>query len=361
MNDTRHDITSMQLMAFLISAQIGIGILNLPAILAQKLGHDGWISTIATGIICLVLALIITYLLKRYLNKTIFQIYNEVYGKIIGFILSLYFILYMSFITGITLRIFMEAVNIGVLKITPPLVITILILLSTIYGISKGLKVICRFSVILFFSYFILILTLLLGSKYARFTYLLPIGESGLRSIVQGIKMNIYAFLGFELIAPIYPNIKNKEKTIKYMAISIIFTTIYYALEVVVSTMIFGEIKLSMLVMPVYNIEQSIQVPVIERLDTLYILFWFPTMASTVRAYLFSTYYSIQQLFKVKKENLLIFIIVVIEIIISRIPRDFEDTYIYSEYAGNMGAIAILIIIITFFISIFKRKVTKLK
>ncbi|GLC29086.1 GerAB/ArcD/ProY family transporter [Clostridium omnivorum] len=357
MNNPRHEITSVQLMGFIVSAQIGIGILTLPSILAQKVGHDGWISVIGAGGICLVEGLFITYLLKGYSNKSIFEINNIIYGKILGAILNLGFILYLLFITGITLRVFEEAVNIIILKLTPPIVITLLILLSTIYGISKGLKVICRFAVMLLFSYFILIITLLLVLKYTRYTYLLPVGKAGFMPIIQGIKMSSYSFLGFELIAFIYPNIKDKANAPKYMVISLIFTTIYYAVSVIVSIMVFGETKLSMLVFPVYNMEQAIEVPVIERLDTLYILFWFPTMASTVRAYLFSSYYSISMLFKVKKRNPLLFIVVVVEIIISRIPKNFESTYAYTEYSGSIGMIVVFIIVITFFISIFRKKV----
>lgn len=344
-------------MAFIVSGQIGIGILTFPSILAQKVGHDGWISVIGAGGICLFEGLLITYLLKRYSDKTIFEINNICYGKILGTLLNLGFILYLLFITGVTLRVFEETVNIIILKLTPPLVITLLILLSTIYGISKGLKVISRFAVMLLFSYLILIITLLLAVKYTRYTYLLPIGKAGLLPIIQGIKISSYSFLGFELIAFIYPNIKDKQNVPKYMIVALIFSTIYYALSVIVSIMVFGETKLSMLVFPVYSIEQALEVPVIERLDTLYILFWFPTMAASVRAYLFSTYNSISILFKVKKINPLLTIVIVVEIIISRIPKNFESTYTYSEYAGNIGMIVVFIIIITFFISIFKKKV----
>lgn len=356
-SNPKHEITSVQLMGFIVSAQIGIGILTFPSILAQKVGHDGWISIIGAGIVCLIEGLLITYLLKSYSDKTIFQINNITYGKILGSILNLAFILYLLFISGVTLRVFEEAVNIIILKFTPPIVITFLVLLSTIYGVSKGLKVVCRFAVMLLLSYFILIITLLLVVKYTRYTYLLPIGNAGLMPIIQGIKISSYSFLGFELIAFIYPNIKDKENAPKYMSAALIFTTIYYALSVIVSIMVFGEKKLSMVVFPVYNIEQAIEVPIIERLDTLYILFWFPTMASSVRAYLFSSYYSISIMIKAKKTNPLLFIVVAIEIIISRIPKDFESTYAYAEYAGNIGMIVVAIIIVTFFISIFRKKV----
>jgi spore germination protein (amino acid permease) len=356
MNDTRHDITSVQLMAFIIASQIGIGILVLPSLLARQIGHDGWISTIITGVVCLIVVVIIMLLLRRYINKTIFEINISLYGKILGYILNLFFIIYLLFITGITLRVFVEVINIIILKFTPALVITGLLLIPTIYATSKGLKVICRFVVLLFFAYLILILSLSLVVHHIRYTYIMPIGKSGLIPIINSIKSSFYSFLGFELVTLIYPNIKNKEKAFKYMIMGIIFTTMYFTVVAAITTMLFGEIKLSMLVFPIYSMEQIITVPVIERLDTVYILFWFPTMAATVLCYFFSTYYSVSKLIKIKRGKLLIAIVTIIEIIISRIPKNFEATSRYSNYSGIYGMLIIGSIIITFFITLFKKK-----
>jgi spore germination protein (amino acid permease) len=357
MNDTRQDITSVQLMAFTISGAIGVGILLLPSLLAEEVGHDGWISSLVGGFICLIVTVMIMLLLRRYINKSIFQINILLYGKIFGYILNLFFIVYLIFITGITLRIFEEVTNIIILKLTPALVTTVLIILPTIYATSKGLKVVCRFSVLLFIAYFILILSLLLAIHNLRFTYIMPIGKAGFIPIIKSMKVTIYSYLGFELATLIYPNVKDKEKALKYMVISIIFTTIFFTIVVSISTMLFGEIKLSMLVFPIYNIEQSITVPVLERLDTVFILFWFPTMGGTIRSYFFSLYYSISMLFNIKRKKLLLAIVTIIEIIISRIPENFEAIYRYSTYSGILGVIIISIIIITFFISLFKKKV----
>ncbi|MCM0650727.1 spore germination protein [Clostridium swellfunianum] len=356
MNDSRHDITSTQLMALLVSAEIGAGIVTLPSILAQKVGHDGWISIIITGFLCIAVGLIIMNLLKSYSDKTIFQINDIIYGKILGFILNFSFLLYLVFIAGMTLRVFMEIVNIIVLKLTPPLVITVIISISTVYGVAKGLKVIARFSVMLYFSYFIMILTLLMAIKYTRYTYLLPVGYAGLSNIANGVKISAYSFLGFELVAVIYPNIKNKDKAATYMCLSIAITTLYYVMAVVVTTAMFGETKLAMLVFPIYNLEQSLNIPVIERFDIFYIMFWFPTIASSVRAYFFSAYYGITKVFKIRMKKLLIFALAVAVIAISRVPRNFEAMYDYLKFGGNLGIFLIFIINITFLISFVKRR-----
>lgn len=356
MSDTRLDITSKQMAAFIISGQIGIGILSLPSIIVAEVGHDGWISVLLGGIVCLILALLIIALLKKYKNKTIFEINILVYGKIFGYTLNVFIELYLMFITAITIRIFTETISIIILRLTPQIIITIVILIPTIYAMTKGLKLICRFATLLFIAYLILVMTLFLIIKDLKFTYIMPIGKAGLIPIIKNINLTIYAYLGFELTTLFYPKVKDKENVGKAIMIGMLFTIAYYTGIVLISTMFFGEIKLSMLVFPVYNIEQSIAIPVIERLDTVYMLFWLPTMGGAARAYLYATYYSASALFNIKRQDWLITFIILLEIIVSRIPKNFESTYRYSVYSGIMGMVVIVMTIVTFFVSYLRKK-----
>ena len=82
--DNKQQINSMQLMALTISGQIGIGSLFLPNTLAQKDGHDGWISTLLAGIICTIITILIMLLLRKYSDKTIFGINLLLYGNFWG-------------------------------------------------------------------------------------------------------------------------------------------------------------------------------------------------------------------------------------------------------------------------------------
>lgn len=359
MNDPRHDITSFQLMSFTISAQIGIGSLFLPSMIVQQVGRDGWISTMLSGFISTIFAAIIMLLLKRYRNKSIFEINCLLYGKI-GYFLNIIYIGYLIFITGTIIRAFEETINIVILKATPPIVITFFIMLPSIYATAKGLKVICRFSILASLIYFVIILTCFLNFSNIRYTYLMPIGEAGLLPILKGMLINVYSYLGFELAALIYPNISNKEKGLKYMVTAMLFTTVFYTLLVVFLIMLFGEIKLSMLVFPMYSMEQIISLPVIERMDTIFILLWIPTMGSTLRAYLFSAYYSTSILFKIKRSKLLLAVVILITVIISRIPPNFESLNRYSFYAAIYGVVVIALIIVNFFVSLFRGKGVRL-
>lgn len=356
MDNKKQQISSMQLMAFTVSGQIGVGGLFLPSTLAQKVGHDGWLSTIFAGIICTIIAIIITLLLKKYYDKNIFDINILFYGKFLGNLINLIFIFYLVFICGITIRIFEEVINIILLRFTPPMVITTLCLVPIVYATTKGLKVICRFAVLVYIAYFLLIISFLFHRHNIRLTYLMPVGQAGLGTIFSNMKLAIYSYLGFELVALIYPNVTDKEKVLKCMVRAMMFTTFIYTFIVAFSVTLFGEVKLRMLVFPVYNIEQAISVPVIERLDTFFLLMWFPAMGSTITAYFFSTYHSISILFNIQKNKILLLIVTVIEIIISRIPPNFESINRYSFYSSICGLCIVATIIITFFISLFRQK-----
>ncbi|MDP4144326.1 MAG: GerAB/ArcD/ProY family transporter, partial [Bacillota bacterium] len=108
------------------------------------------------------------------------------------------------------------------------------------------------------------------------------------------------------------------------------------------------------------TMQQSIKAPIIERLDILFLTIWFPTMASSMRAYFFTSYYSIKKLFNFKEHNLFflcIFALVVVAI--SRIPSDYETTSNYINFIGVLTFIFVSFLVLSYLLSfINKRGVT---
>lgn len=351
-----NQISSWQLVSFIISSQIGLGILTLPSILAKKVGHDGWIPVLLSGMAVLFLVIPIIGLLKRFPGKSILDINVLVYGKIIGMLLNLLLVAYLIFSTGISTRIFVELINIIVLKETPKIVISLLIISPTFYFTVKGLKVVCRFANLLYLAHVLMLLTFLLILRNVRFTYLLPVAKPGFLELIKAMPCTAYSFLGFELAAIFYPNVINKEHTMKHIIIGIIYTAIFFTLITVVPVLLFGEDKLKLLVFPIFNIEQAIRVPVIERLDLFFIIFWFATMAASVRTYFFSSFYCVLKLFNIQRKKLLIFSIILITLIVGRIPPNFESLYAYMDYCAILGMANVGVILISLLISLAKKE-----
>ncbi|WP_027626109.1 GerAB/ArcD/ProY family transporter [Clostridium lundense] len=356
MDNKENAITLKQLTTFAISAQIGLGILTLPSTLAKKMGHDGWIAVALSGCIIVILITFIILLMNKYQNSSILDINILLYGKYLGMFFNFIFVCYLLFITGLGNRFFAEVIRIIVLNQTPVLVIGALVSIPTIYQTTKGLKVICRFATLLLLAHILLILTFLLVLKNVRFTYLLPIGESGFFAITKNITYAFYSFLGIELITIFYPNVTNKKNAAKHIIAGSIYVTIIYIIIIIFSTALFGENKLKMLIFPMYSIEQSIKVPILERLDIFFIGFWFPIMAGSVRSYFFSSYYCLSEIFKTRRKELLIPIVFIISLSIGRIPKSLEDIFTYMNHLGLLGTANILLMVFSFFVSLVKRR-----
>lgn len=355
MEDRKNIITSRQLMAIIISSQLGLGCLFLPPILAEKVGHDAWISAFIMGCIQIILVVIIMKLLKRYQDKSILEMNKLVYGKVIGTLINYIIIACLVFKSGIFIRIFTEAVKIMLLPNTPQIVVSLLLLSPTLYMTTKGLKLIGRFSYLLFVSYILLILSFLLIKKDARTTFLMPIGSSGMACILKSMSCTVYSYLGIELLPLIYQNVKDKKKSFKEAILSSVFVTIFFTLTVAFSTALLGEVKLSMMVFPVLSIGGTIYFPVLDKLDIVYIMLWYPTMGAFVRIYFFSACYSISRIYKVNNKKVLITFVFLFSLLISMIPINFEDIYRYNYYIGIVGFFIIILIILTYIMALARK------
>lgn len=356
MSENRNKITSKQLASFIISSQIGLGILTLPSTLAKKVGHDGWICVILSGLAILAVVITLVLLVKSFPEKSILEIYILLYGKFLGILLDILFIVYLIFSASISTRIFSELINMIVLRQTPILITAIFIISPTLYFTSKGLKVICRFANLLFLAHFLMLLTFTFIIKQTRITYILPIAQSGIFELIKNLPNSAYSFLGFELLALFYTNVDKKNNVMKHLIYGTIYVTIYFTIITVFPVLLFGEMKLKQLVFPIFNVEQAIRVPVLERLDLFFIIFWFPTMASSIRTYFFSSYYCFTKMFQIKRKNVVIAAIAAITFIVSRIPDSFQSLYYYMDYASYMGIAHVFIMLASYPVSLIRKR-----
>lgn len=356
MVERKHMISSNQLRTFITSAQIGIGILVLPSTLARDVGHDGWISFVLAGIISISAAIIIVKLLQLYKDKSIYEINKVIFGNHLGNVMNFMIILYLSYATAIGIRVFASVINITILRLTPPILLSVYVLIPTLYLIWYGLKSICRFANLLYFIMFIIIIFFLIIFKYLRLTLLMPVGDAGLNQIIKGVFPSMFALLGFELTVIIYPNITDKSKVLKNVILANVITVIYTLLNVLVITSFFGETMASNLVFPLFSLARSYKAPIFERVDMYYIALWFPAMAISLRAYFFSTHYSINKIFNIKKTTSSLIIMTVCLVLLSRLPRDFNEVSAYMDILNKIGLGFITYLIICYFIAVISKK-----
>lgn len=355
MNKDIHNITSRQFMVFILAAQIGVGVISVPSALANFAGHDGWISILLSGLVSIAMCFILIKHMERYDNKSLFEIHVLLYGKYIGMSINIIIILYLLLKGLISLRTPVEILNSIVLIQTPPLVLTLFIIFPTVYLTWYGLKAMCRFSGSIFISIIAMIALLLFQLKYVKITFLMPVGKSGITSILEATIKTSYSFLAFANLSLIYPHITDKDKTMKYTISTIIYSTLFFISVVVVTTGFFGEKMLKHLTLPIFSLAMSYRSTIFERMDLFFLITWYPAMLLTLKMYFFMSYYSINKVFNLKDKIMYILLITILLIFLSRIPRDFSQVYNYLQFSDMIGVPIVFGLIITNYLLSFVR------
>jgi spore germination protein (amino acid permease) len=359
-NNKKHTISSMQMMCFLISSQIGFGIITLPSTLADKVGHDGWISVFLSGMISILCTYLICILLKRYSDKSIFQINIFLYGKYLGMVINFSFFLYLIFTCTVIYRLYSELIKITVLNLTPITALSLFTSIPTIYFCFKGLKITARFTTTLLPIYLITILFFMMLMKNGRLTFIMPIGQAGVTGIINGMVLSGFCFLGIELLSIIYPYISDKQNFTKFALLGNLFTTLFFTLIVFISTMYIGQWKLKLLAFPLFNITTSVRVPIIERLDLLFIMLWYPIMGSSIRSYFFCSYHFLDLLLAINEKKYPIILLTLFIISLGNIPKDLIDVYSFTDIIGPMGMIFISLLIFSLLFSFLNKRGVKI-
>lgn len=356
MNSGSDSISSKQLVTLVISSQIGIGILTLPSKLAESVGHDGWISIIASGIICSGIIAVMMLLLKRYKNKSLIGINKILYGKYLGNLLNLYVIFYLFYTSSYLFRTLIGIVQQTTLYSTPVVVISLIIITPSFYLCTFGLKYICRYSILVYLVLAVTLFQFLLIGNKLNLTFLLPVGASGLPKLAQSLNTSVIALIGFELVAVIYPYITDKIKLLKKAQLANLATCIFYIIIVLVTTAMFGENFLKRLVYPLFTLSRTYRAPIFERLDLFYIALWFPAMAGSTRLYLYSTQLAFREFFNLKSKNIYLVVNVFLVIAFSRLPKNFMDLEKYADYLSYMALSILALILFSYLFSLITKR-----
>ncbi|MGH4051194.1 MAG: GerAB/ArcD/ProY family transporter [Clostridium sp.] len=359
MDSRQNQITSGQLMGFIVSIQIGAGVLTMPAELARASGHDGWISLLIYGIIITAVISIIVKLMNRYNNKSIYEINKLLYGKYLAGFLNFFIVLYLWYSTCLILRSYTNVINIHLLRATPTLILCIFTIIPTYYLAWYGIKYVARFSITIYLSLTFGCLLFFLVFKDLRFNFLMPIAQSGIKGIKDSFSPCVFSFLGYEVISVIYPEITNKKKAMKYAIGANLITTMFCILLVLVVTSFFGEEILKKSMYPTITLARSYRAPIIERMDILFIAMWLPVIEMTIRGYFCVTYYSINKLLKLKKKGIYLFVFTAITILLSNVPKSLSQINKYSNVMLLSGTVFSVFMIISYVFSFIRKRGVK--
>jgi spore germination protein (amino acid permease) len=358
MNSTNR-ITSKQLALFILAAQIGAGMIILPYHLVYETGHDGWLSLLLTGILSTIAIVPIMLLLRRYHDKSIYQINPQLFGHWIGKALNFSLLLYLIFLTIVGIRLFAEFIRLFQLEQIPPLMINLLIIVPTVYLTRYGLKPVARFSAFLLVILTIFLLSAWLVKSDIRLSFLEPVGVVGWGPILKNIPICFISFIGFELTAFVYPAVTDRDQALKWVIIANLVATFFFVALFLVTTGLFGEELLKRMVSPLFSLSRYIKISLVERIDLISFLLWFPLAESSFRSYFFSAYDGFRSFFRIENRSYILLLFTVALVLLSGIPADLNQVLQLMKLVNFTGIAVITFLIVCYGFSFLNRRGVK--
>ncbi len=269
-------ITNRQLSFLILVTLITYNLLTIPYSAAQLSGRGGWIPILINTVFFALFSLFITKLNLMYKGRIFFDYTKDILGKAVCKILIIYYMLYF-FTVFLYLACHLFTILEEYFLPESPVWATSLLALTVFAMITtKGITNIARLfeligPTLVIFSLLIYGLAFTQGIKYN----LLPLFDAErIGDYLKGTKDIIIPFLGVETLF-IIPFTKKNLKAPKIAFFSIIFVGIYYTLTFLSILNVMGLSNLLYYKTPVLEGLRLVRIPVLERVDILYLIFGF--------------------------------------------------------------------------------------
>ncbi|MDD9266870.1 GerAB/ArcD/ProY family transporter [Paenibacillus sp. GCM10023248] len=282
-------MSRMQLFAFILQTQVGIGVLSFPNVLHESAGVDGWMSVILAGAVVQLILLVYIALCKRYPGYNLYTMMPEIFGKWLGNAVNAIYLIHFIFISCVILLLEMVFVELWVLPFTDPWMILTANCLVFLYFAGESLRIIARYQVMVSLLLVVMIALLLTSFQTMDYRYMLPIGQQGLMAIMAGVKSSIISFLGFELFLVVASDVQTEGKS---MIAPVLWAngmaTVFFLVVVVLIFLNFSPESLSFIPQPVPYFLNGIALPFLERMDLIFLSVWLVKVTATLISYLFA-------------------------------------------------------------------------
>ncbi len=359
-NQIKFKITPRQYMFILIGSAIGSGIFSLPREAGSEALQDGWIAVLMGVFSALLSLVLIVKVCKKYPDLTIYEITERLAGKWMAIIFTIGFVIYTFFIAALSIRIFSEITSLFLLTHTPVIVIMSIYMLFVVYAIKGGAQYIGRFNEFIFIFLILSILLMLPSLSEGYYTNIFPIGEAGAKKILKAFMKTAFSYASVEVTFVYYSMVTEKDKILKYGTAAMCITAFIYTLVTAICIVVFGASMLQKIIWPPILLYKIVDVPIIERLDLLFLLLWIALAVRPAINFSFASAYSILQILGLKENRFPLVCIIsgVCIFFIAIIPQNINQVFRIATYSGyGFFVIGIGYPIILLTVSIFKREV----
>lgn len=330
-------ITSKQLIFIIVGSQLGIRILFLPREVSKIAGEDAWLCVLIAAIAPIIVIFVIDRLGKRMPDMGFTQMSQALFGKFLGSLLVVLFVGYVIGFESLIVRIFSEVTKLYLLPKTPLTVVLFMYVFTIVYVGNKGLRVIGRLNELLFYLILANFLVLLIPLGQGDYTNLLPVGVSGWDGLAMGSLKAVYYYAGFEVLLVLYSLVNRKDEILKAGMIATGITTGLYVIIVLICELVFGVTGMQKQLFPALILLKVVQIPVVERLEFIFLFFWLGMGARSAINTGFAAALSSTQLLNVDEKKYLPYLLIFIGLaifILALLPKNLLTVFKLGNYVG---------------------------
>lgn len=303
-------ISQLQAVCFILQTQISIGVMALPHLLLVKSGSSGWVSILLTGVIVQLTCSLYMVLFYRFPKKNLYEMFDAVFGKFLSKGLQVLYIIYFGLLCTVILSVFTRILDIWVLPLTPNWVISLMMILGSVYIAQAPLNAIARFSFVLTPLLLLISLPLLYTLGKADITYILPIFQGNMKDMLSGVQQTLISITGFESMLVLGPLINcTVSQRYKVLTISNVLVTFYYLYITITCFVTFSPEEIKIIPEPVLYLLKTVSFRIIERTDLLFLTFWFVTVFSTLANVFYLASIGMAKLFHKKSHSRFVYLL----------------------------------------------------
>ncbi|MDQ2086767.1 endospore germination permease [Herbivorax sp. ANBcel31] len=265
-------ISGGQLISIMFWTIMGTAVLTLPILVGIHAPRDAWMAAVIFTIGGLILSLLIGSLSKMYKEKDFVTYITEVFGRFLGKSIILIFVIWMFHTTSIVIWQTSNFTKITLLPETPFFMVTIILIVPSIYAVFLGIESIARSGQFVFFLTILPFLFLFfLNTSDFNIENLLPVLDDGVFNVLRS-SLAPLAWAG-EIMFVLFlaPNIKNNSKITFYSMSTVLLIGIGGIITEMFFTAVFGALR-QHLTHPFYTIVRYIEeTAFIERYDIIFV------------------------------------------------------------------------------------------
>ncbi|MEB5478113.1 GerAB/ArcD/ProY family transporter [Shouchella clausii] len=323
---TQRTLTNVQFGAVLMTALLGVGVLNLPRTMTVNMNTaDGWISVIIAGVAVSLIFLFNVFAFKSHHVDSIDVYMERAFGKWVSNFLCIVIATYFLVQSSWQVVAMSEMIRYFLLEETPYYVVIGMIVILSAYAVfypfATVVRICCFFLPI---SLIVLLLILGLSAEEVDMYRLRPIAPEGFWPIFANVKEALQAFQGAEIMLLILAFLRTgtkpkKSGVLAFSTITVIYMLIY---GIVVSSLGVAEVKT--LVWPTIALTQAAESGAFfsGRLNSLLISTWTLQFFTTIVIALFATVHLLDKRLPIRRGYLLL-VCAILVFAIGILPQTF--------------------------------------